>query len=55
MCVVQNCAIRYGQGVSMFAVPDDPKLWVRELKTINYWVSNTPSFVNDTLYRHFRY
>lgn len=36
MCVVQNCEIRYGQGVSMFAVPDDPKLWVRELKTINY-------------------
>lgn len=55
MCVVQNCDIRYGQGVSMFDLPDDLKLWVRKLKTINYWVSNTPSFVNDTLYRHFRY
>lgn len=47
MCVVQNSDIRYGYGY-------DPKLWVRKLKTNHYWVSNTPNFVNDTLYRHFR-
>ncbi|XP_061183986.1 uncharacterized protein LOC133192121 isoform X2 [Saccostrea echinata] len=52
LCAAPNCNIRYGQGVSMFSFPEDPKLcqiWVRKLKTINYW----PSKHSKLCERHF--
>lgn len=52
LCAAPNCDIRYGQGVSMFSFPDDPKLcqiWVRKLKTVNYW----PSKHSKLCERHF--